>query len=202
MIPRLHHTVYESSGLKEEASTLSIANEMFLTKGTGKHREKLTSLEMSLRDAGIAAFNIVRVSSIFPPHCKLISKSKGLKKLQQGQIVFAVMSEAATNESNRLIAAAVGVAMPREPSLYGYLSEHHSHGQTEKAAGDYSEDLAAEMLATTLGGDFDPDQDWDAKRELWRISGRIVKTTNVTQSAVGNKNGLWTTVVAAAVFIL
>jgi len=181
---------------------LSIANEMFLTKGTGKHREKLTSLEMSLRDAGIAAFNIVRVSSIFPPHCKLISKSKGLKKLQQGQIVFAVMSEAATNESNRLIAAAVGVAMPREPSLYGYLSEHHSHGQTEKAAGDYSEDLAAEMLATTLGGDFDPDQDWDAKRELWRISGRIVKTTNVTQSAVGNKNGLWTTVVAAAVFIL
>ena len=71
-----------------------IAKEMFLTKGTGKHREQLTSFEMALRDAGIAAFNLVRVSSIFPPHCKLISKSKGLKKLQQGQIVFTVMSEA------------------------------------------------------------------------------------------------------------
>ncbi len=181
---------------------MSIAKEMFLTKGTGKHREKLTSFEMALRNAGIAAFNIVRVSSIFPPHCKLISKSKGLTKLQQGQIVFTVMSEAATDEANRLVAAAVGVAMPRDPTLYGYLSEHHCHGQTEKVAGDYSEDLAAEMLATTLGVDFDPDQDWDAKRELWRISGRIVKTTNITQSAVGNKNNLWTTVVAAAVLII
>ena len=133
---------------------MSIAKEIFLTKGTGKHREQLPSFEMALRDAGIAAFNIVRVSSIFPPYCKLISKIKGLKKLQQGQIVFAVMSEAATDEANRLVAAAVGVAMPRDPSLYGYLSEHHSHGQTERVAGDYSEDLAAEMLATTLGVDF------------------------------------------------
>ena len=179
-----------------------IAKEMFLTKGKGQHREKLTSFEMALRDAGIAAFNIVRVSSIFPPHCKLISKSKGLEKLQQGQIVFTVMSEAATNEANRQIAAAVGVAMPRDPTLYGYLSEHHSHGQTERVAGDYSEDLAAEMLATTLGVDFDPDEDWDAKRELWKISGRIVRTANITQSAVGNKNGSWTTVVAAAALII
>lgn len=180
---------------------MSIAKEIFLTKGTGKHREKLTSFEMALRNAGIAAFNLVRVSSIFPPHCKLISKSKGLEKLQTGQIVFAVMSEVATNEANRLIASAVGVAMPKDPDQYGYLSEHHSHGQTERVAGDYSEDLAAEMLATTLGVDFDPDQDWDAKRELWRISGEIVRTTNVTQSAVGNKHGLWTTVIAAAVLI-
>ncbi len=180
---------------------MSIAKEIFLTKGTGKHREQLTSFEMALRDAGIAAFNLVRVSSIFPPHCKLISKSKGLKKLQDGQIVFAVMSEASTDEANRLVAAAVGVAMPRDPRLYGYLSEHHSHGQTERVAGDYSEDLAAEMLATTLGVDFDPDQDWDEKRELWRISGRIVRTTNLTQSAIGKKNGLWTTVVAAAILI-
>jgi arginine decarboxylase len=180
---------------------LFIAKEMFLTKGTGKHREQLTSFEMALRDAGIAAFNIVRVSSIFPPHCKLIPKSKGLEKLQEGQIVFAVMSEAATDEANRLVAAAVGVAMPRDPSLYGYLSEHHGHGQTERVAGDYSEDLAAEMLATTLGVNFDPDQDWDAKRELWKISGRIVRTTNMTQSAIGKKNGVWTTVVAAAILI-
>jgi hypothetical protein len=33
------------------------------------------------------------------------------------------------------------------------------------------------------------------------MSGKIVRTTNITQSAVGNKDGLWTTVFAAAVFI-
>lgn len=175
---------------------------MFLTKGVGKHREKLTSFEMALRDAGIAAFNIVRVSSIFPPHCKLIPKNQGLKLLAPGQIAFCVMSESSTNEPNRLIAAAVGIATPRDPNQYGYLSEHHSYGQTEKTAGDYSEDLAAEMLATTLGVDFDSNQSWDAKREIWKISGQIVNTRNITQSAIGDKDGLWTTVIAAAGLIL
>ena len=179
-----------------------IAKEIFLTKGKGTHRERLTSFELSLRDAGIAAFNLVRVSSIFPPNCKLISRNQGLPKLQQGQIVYCVISETATKEPNRLLASAVGAAIPRDPSLYGYLSEHHGFGQTEKVAGDYSEDIAAEMLATTLGVDFDPNQSWDEKKELWKISGRIFRTRNITQSATGHKDGLWTTVIAAAVFIL
>ena len=178
-----------------------IAKEIFLTKGVGKHREKLTSFELALRNAGIASFNLVRVSSIFPPNCKLISKSVGLKKLSPGQIVFCVMSEATTNEPNRLIASAIGIAMPKDSGQFGYLSEHHSYGQTERIAGDYSEDLAAEMLATTLGVNFDPEQSWDEKRKQWKISGDIVKTRNITQTAVGNKKGLWTTVISGAIFI-
>ena len=178
-----------------------IAKEIFLTKGVGKHRERLASFELALRDAGIASVNLVRVSSIFPPHCKLISKSMGLQRLTPGQIVFCVMSETATNEPNRLIAAAIGIAMPRDSSQFGYLSEHHSYGQTERTAGDYSEDLAAEMLATTLGVSFDPEQSWDEKREQWKISGDIVKTRNITQTAVGNRNCLWTTVISGAIFI-
>lgn len=178
-----------------------IAKQIFMTKGVGKHRERLTSFEMALRDAGIAAFNLVRVSSIFPPGCKLIGKKHGLRQLRPGQVVFCVMSEASTNEANRLTAASVGIARPRDADQYGYLSEHHSHGQTEKIAGDYAEDLAAEMLATTLGVDFDPNQSWDEKRELWKISGQIVNTRNITQSAIGDKDGLWTTVIAAAVLI-
>lgn len=179
-----------------------IAKRIFLTKGVGKHPEKLTSFEMALRDAGIAAYNIVRVSSIFPPQCKIISKNQGIQLLTPGQIAYCVMSESATNEPNRLVAAAVGVAIPKDRSQYGYLSEHHSYGQTEKTAGDYSEDLAAEMLATTLGVGFDPNQSWDAKREAWKISGQIVHTRNTTQSAIGDKDGLWTTVIAAAVLII
>ncbi len=176
-----------------------VPRELFFTKGVGKHREKLTSFELALRAAGIAACNIVRVSSIFPPGCKILSRDKGLRKLKPGQVTFVVMSEAATNEPHRLIAATVGVAIPRDSKLYGYLSEHHSFGENEKTAGDYAEDLAAEMLATTLGLEFDPDKSWDEKRELWRLSDKIVRTQNVTQTAVGDKKGLWTTVIAAAV---
>jgi arginine decarboxylase len=173
----------------------------FLTKGKGVHKAKLTSFEMALRDAGIAPLNLVRVSSIFPPNCKILSMQEGKKYLRPGQITFAVMSESATNEPHRLIAATVGLAIPRDKQLFGYLSEHHSFGETEKEAGDYAEDLAAGMLATTLGLEFDVDKSWDANREIYQLSDHIVTARNVTQSAVGHKDGLWTTVIAAAIFV-
>ena len=178
-----------------------VPKKLFFTKGVGTHREKLTSFELSLRDARIACYNLVRVSSIFPPNCKEISVDEGLKQLQPGQIVHVVMSESATAEPNRLVAASVGVAIPRDRNTFGYLSEHHSYGQTAKASADYAEDLAAEMLATVLGVEFNPDSSWDEKREIWRIADVIYQTKEVTASAVGNKDGLWTTVVAAAILL-
>lgn len=172
----------------------------FVTKGVGKHKEKLTSFEMALRDARIAEFNLVKVSSIFPAKCKMISTSGGLKLLKPGQVVYVVMSENATDEPNRLVAASVGMAIPKDPNRYGYLSEHHSFGQNDTLAGEYAEDLAAYMLATILDAPFDPDKSYDEQKDIWKISGHTVKTRNVTQSAVGDKHGLWTTVVAAVVF--
>src|SRR5258708_7392302 len=171
-----------------------VAKKIFLTKGVGKHRERLSSFELALRNAGIAACNIVRVSSIFPPNCKLISRSEGLKHMKPGQVAFTVISENSTKEAHRLIAASIGLALPSDKSMYGYLSEHHSFGETEEVAGEYAEELAAEMLATTLNVEFDPDLSFDEKKEVYRISNKIVRTMNVTQSAVGDKRGLWTTV--------
>ncbi len=178
-----------------------VPKELFFTKGVGKHREKLTSFELALRSADIAACNLVRVSSIFPPGCRILPRSTGVRKLKPGQIAFVVISEAATREPHRLVAATIGVAIPRDRRLFGYLSEHHSFGENEETAGDYAEELAAEMLATTLGLEFDPDKSWDEKKEVYRLSNRIVRTQNVTQTAVGDKQGLWTTVVAAAVIV-
>jgi arginine decarboxylase len=174
---------------------------IFLTKGVGKHREKLTSFEMALRSCSIAEFNLVRVKSIFPPNCKLISQQEGLRYLSPGQVVFAVMSDNATNEPHRLIAASVGVAIPSNTGQYGYLSEHHSFGETDQKAGDYAEDLAASMLATILGIEFDPNVGYDERKDIWRLSDKIVTTRNVTQSAIGDRDGLWSSVVAAAVFV-
>ncbi|HLH75409.1 MAG TPA: arginine decarboxylase, pyruvoyl-dependent [Candidatus Binataceae bacterium] len=179
-----------------------VGNAVFLTRGVGKHREKLTSFELALRAAGIAEYNLVRVSSIFPPNCRLIPQQEGLKYLTPGQIVYTVMHDNATNEPHRLMAASVGLAIPANPSQYGYLSEHHSYGETEQKAGDYAEDLAASMLATILGVDFDPNVGYDERKDIWRMSDKIVTTRNVTQSAIGDRDGLWTTVVAAAVFVV
>jgi arginine decarboxylase len=178
-----------------------VPRSLFLTRGVGKHKEQLASFELALRDAGVAEFNLVSVSSIFPPGCKLISRASGLKQLTAGQIVFSVIARQQTNEPNRLISSSIGVAIPNEPTQYGYLSEHHAFGMKGKAAGDYAEDLAAQMLATTLGIDFDVDKSYDEKKEIWKISGKIVRTTNITQSAEGDKDGLWTTTVACAILL-
>jgi arginine decarboxylase len=178
-----------------------IGKGIFLTKGVGKHREKLTSFELALRDARIAEFNLVGVSSIFPPGCKVISVQDGLRYLSPGQIVYAVMYDNATNEPHRLLAASVGLAIPADRNQYGYLSEHKSFGQTDEKAGDYAEDLAATMLATILGVEFDPNVSYDERKDIWRMSDKIVTTRKITQSAIGDRDGLWTTVVAAAVFV-
>jgi arginine decarboxylase len=173
---------------------------LFLTKGVGKHKDPLQSFELALRDANIQHCNIVNVSSIVPPGCKIISKEKGLKMVKPGEITFVVLARNSTNEPHRLIASSIGVAIPGNNN-YGYLSEHHSFGQTDEVAGDYAEDLAATMLATTMGIPFDPETAWDERKQLFKASGMIIKTSNITQSATGDKNGLWTTVVAAAVFV-
>src|SRR5437870_11060796 len=178
-----------------------VPKKVFFTKGVGVHKEKLASFEMALRVAGLAHCNLVLVSSIYPPGCKIISKEEGLKLLKPGEIVFAVYDRESNNEPNRLIAASVGVAIPADSSMHGYLSEHHAFGERDEKAGDYAEDLSASMLATTVGIAFDPELDWDEREQIFKMSGKIVRTTNITQSAVGNKEGLWTTVFAAAVFI-
>ncbi len=200
-----------------------VPTKVFFTRGAGKHKEKLASFEMALRACGIAHLNLVRVSSIFPPGCQTVKREQGLKLLKPGQIVHVVMAEAATNEPRRLLASSIGVAVPRDPDQFGYLSEFHGFGITddkageyaedlaaemfatimgvEKKAGDYAESLAAEMLATVMGVEFDAEKSWDEKREIWRISGKLLKTNNIAQSALGDKNGWWTTTLAAAVLL-
>ena len=178
-----------------------VPKKLFLTRGKGIHEDRLTSFEYALREAGIAGTNVVLISSIFPPSAKLISRNQGLKLIKSGQILFTIYSKNQTNEPHRLTAASVGIAQPTDKSHYGYLSEYESFGQTEKEAGDYAEDIAAQMLASSLGIPFDIDKSWDEKRQQWNISGEIYKTSNITQTAIGDKKGRWTTVFAAAVMI-
>lgn len=177
-----------------------VPEKVFFTKGVGKHKEYLSSFELALRDAKIEKCNLVTVSSIFPPKCKRLNVEEGLKLLSPGEITFAVMARNSTNEHGRLIASSIGVALPADESLYGYLSEHHPYGQTSEQSGEYAEDLAATMLATTLGIEFDTNKDWDEREGIYKMSGKIINSFNITQSAEG-ENGLWTTVIACAVLL-
>jgi len=175
---------------------------MFFTKGLGYHRNKLQSFELALRNAGIEKCNIVTVSSIFPPDCSMISKEEGINNLSAGQITFMVMAKESTNEPNRLVSAAIGLARPKDTKQYGYISEHHAFGDTQKKAADFAEDLAATMLASTLGIELDPNVAWDERKEVYKVGQRQFVSSSIAQTARGHKEGLWTTVVACAVLLL
>jgi len=175
---------------------------MFFTKGVGIHKDKLASFELALRKAGIEKCNLVYVSSIFPPRCRIISRERGVSLIKAGQITFCVMSKNQTNEPNRLISSAIGLAVPKDKKSYGYISEYHAFGETAKKTGDYAEDLAATMLATTLGIEFDPDLAWDARKQVYKTSKYTFMSRHICQSAEGNKAGKWTTVIAAAVMLI
>ncbi len=176
-----------------------VPKKMFFTRGSGVHSQELRSFELALRSAGVEKQNLVTVSSILPPKCKIISRKEGEKLLKPGAITFCVMARSGSDEPHRLVYSSIGCAIPTDKNSYGYLSEHHGFGQTDETAGDYAEDLAAAMLASTLGIEFDETKAWDEKKEVFKMSGRIVKTRNITKSAVV-KSG-YTTVLAIAVFI-
>ncbi|MBD3388975.1 MAG: arginine decarboxylase, pyruvoyl-dependent [Candidatus Altiarchaeales archaeon] len=178
-----------------------IPSKCFFTKGAGTHRDKLASFELALREAGIARYNLVEVSSIFPPGCEVVSVEDGLKLLKPGQIAFTVLAKSQTNDEAD-VSAAVGLALPKDTGGYGYLSEHHSLGEGGEVAGNYAEDLAATMLATTLGIDFDPNTAWDERKRAYEASGKIFRTQHIVESSRGTPDGSWTTAIAAAVFII
>ncbi len=179
---------------------MRVPTKLFLTKGVGRANARLASFEVALRDAGVANYNLVRVTSIFPPRCQIVPRQEGIKLLDPGQILYIVLADNASNEPHRLIAASIGLAVPKDRNTHGYLSEHHSYGETDERAGEFAEELAAEMLATSLGLEFDRNSSWKEKEQVYKMSGKVVRTVNITQTAVGHKNGEWTTVVAAAAF--
>ena len=174
---------------------------VFLTHGVGVHRHLLTAFEYALRDADIEQQNIVMVSSILPPGCELIPRVSGVATLSPGELTFCVLARSETNEPGRRIAAGIGLARPKNPAHYGYISEHHCFGMTEAETADYVEDLAATMLASTLGIEFNPDAAWDERKRVYEMSDVIVDSLSITAATEGAHGGAWTCVVAAAVFL-
>lgn len=180
-----------------------VPKRMFFTKGVGYHRNELQSFELALRSAGVEKCNLVTVSSIFPPDCKIISKEEGVAHLKPGQITFVVMARQCTNEPGRLASTAIGLAQPKDKQQYGYISEHHGFGHTLRKAADFAEDLAATMLASTLGVDLDPDKAWDERKQLYKVDhSKSFVSRSIAQTAKGHKDGLYTTVVSIAVMLL
>ena len=159
-----------------------VPKRVFFTCGSGSHEDELVSFELALRDAGIERFNLVPVSSIYPPGCEVIGREDGLKELFPGQIVFCVMARHSSNRAGEKIFASVGAAIPSDPAVHGYLTEYHGTYRESEDPGKHAEEMASYMLRTAFG--IEP------------------ATTKSVTSVAEVEEGKYTTVVAAAVFVL
>jgi len=178
-----------------------IARRAFLSSGVGVHRHRLTAFEFALRDADIEQQNLVSVSSILPPRCEIVPREAGVRELKPGAITFCVLARVESDEPGRLLHASIGLARPADPAMYGYISEHHGFGMTGEESGDYAEDLAATMLASTLGVDFDPDAAWNERKRLYEHSQLIIESLSITAATRAEPGAKWTCAVAVAVFL-
>ena len=193
----------EKMDLKRTLSLVPKA--MFLTKGVGYHKNELTSFELALRMAGISSYNLVKVSSIIPPNCRIVSKNEGITKLSYGEIVFVVMSENKTNEAGRLLSSSIGMAIPNNDyykDMHGYLAEYNAFGLDKEEAGNMAERIASTMLLTIMGYNIDHGEELIDITSIKSLQKDRIISSHITQSAIGRANGIWTTVVAAAVFLL
>lgn len=180
-----------------------VPKKIFFVKGKGfSTNSELRSFEQALRDAGIEKFNIVKVSSIIPPHCEEVSKEEGLKELKVGQIVYSVMSRISSNKKNKVICASIGVAKPVNEEDYGYLSEKHSIDIEPRKVAKRTKELAAEMLVTTHGFSYDPQLVFSEKTENFKLNEKTIELKSITESALINLDYEWATVMAAAIFIV
>jgi arginine decarboxylase len=181
---------------------VAVARKLFLTKGIGRHEDRLVSLALAVRNARIAQFNLVHVSGgILPPRCELITAQEGLRRLSPGQIVHALVSTAATNEPHRVVAASTAVAMPKDRSRPGCVATRDSAGEAEQQAAQRTEELAVAQLAALTGIELDRRAAYDAHQDLWTLAGDVIITRSVTQSVAGDRGGTWTSVLAAALFL-
>ena len=179
-----------------------IPKKMFLTKGHGTHRHRLQSFELALRDAGIASCNLVNVSSIFPPHCELISRELGKSMINPGEITYCVLSEIHTKEPST-IGASIGVALPNSADEFGYIAEYHEINEEESSLRLSVEELAILMLATTQGmtGLKNSKNAFNSDEEIINYFKHQINTKSIADSIHHTDNKQWSTVVAVAVFI-
>jgi arginine decarboxylase len=110
-----------------------VPTRMFLTSGVGVHERQINASDLAFREAGIGERNRVQVSSMIPPGCALISRKEGVKLLEGGQILFAVLAPAETIEPDQRIAAAVALAIPDDDRT-GCIAEVYSQEGIGKTA--------------------------------------------------------------------
>ena len=123
-----------------------------ITSGIGEGATQLSAFDSALNNAGVANYNLIRLSSVIPPNTKLEVSNKPLTNLpgQWGDRLYVVMAEQRAHVPNEEAWAGIGWVQD-EKTGKGLFVEHE--GSSEKAVrNDIRQSL--ETLMQTRGVDF------------------------------------------------
>ena len=100
----------------------------FLASGASEGYTPLNAFDGALLQAGIGNTNIVKMSSIVPPHCQRISPIA----LPPGALVPAAYASITSDVPGEIISAGVAVALPEDENQNGLIMEYSAKGERRK----------------------------------------------------------------------
>lgn len=96
----------------------------FLVSGDSEGFTLLNAFDGALLRAGIGDTNLVKMSSIVPPHCQLMPPVR----LPAGALVPTAYASITSDVPGEIIASAVAVALPENPDYPGLIMEYSARG--------------------------------------------------------------------------
>jgi arginine decarboxylase len=96
----------------------------FLVSGASEGFTPLNAFDGALLHAGIGDTNLVKMSSIVPPRCQLISPVP----LPAGSLVPTAYASITSDVPGEMISSAVAVALPKESHYPGLIMEYSARG--------------------------------------------------------------------------
>ena len=181
-----------------------VPKRLFFTKGVGAHEQQRVAMHHALRDAGVSDCNLVKVSSVIPPGCRIISRREGAKLLRPGNIVFAVIAMSETKEPHQRATVALGWATPDQDGVPGYIAEieeEQAKGKTAKSAGDEVGQMALTLVAERLQTRIDSKSLWARSKRVHRIGGTTVHCGCITSTIIGDEKERYLSAVALALYL-
>lgn len=141
------------------------------------------ALDAALRDAFIADFNLIRVTSIVPPGVGIHAMPRGDGKPIDGNgaMLPAVYEVATTYVEGQRVSAAIGVGVPLDPKRAGVIFTNSGVGLEERECVEQVAQFVSEGMTLVRG-----------------CHSYEFKTCSA--SAIGGGGGTWTTALAALCF--
>ena len=104
-----------------------LANKYTVRAGIGVAKENLSSFDKALIDAGVANYNLVRLSSILPAYCEF----KDNIDLKEGSLLPTAYATITSSKEGERIASAIGIGFPDDKSKVGVIMEYSACNATK-----------------------------------------------------------------------